>query len=75
MNKRIRKKKVRETLLIELAIMFPDETDAIVWLDAPSPELEGRTPREAINAGELERVTLMLDAMNNTRVAAETSGS
>ncbi|MEP6733700.1 MAG: hypothetical protein ABJE10_23845 [bacterium] len=64
MNKRIRKKRVRQTLLIELAIHFPTQEDAIVWLDTPMDQLEGRSPRVAISAGEVERVTLILDELN-----------
>lgn len=65
MNKRIMKKKVRQVLLAELAIRFDATEDAVAWLERNLPELEGRTPREAISAGEIERVTLLLEAMNN----------
>ena len=67
MNKRIMKKKVRQVLLAELAIRFDTTEDAVAWLEMPQPELEGRTPREAISAGEVERVTLLLEAMNDAR--------
>lgn len=69
MNKRIRKKRVRQVLLAELAAAFSAPEDAIGWLETPHADLDGRTPREAIAAGEVERVTLVLDGMN--RVAAE----
>lgn len=71
MNKRIRKKKVREMMLIELAILFPDENDAIVWLETPLDALEGRTPHDAVDAGEWERVTLILDGLNSAKHAAK----
>jgi uncharacterized protein (DUF2384 family) len=64
MNKRIRKKRVRRMLLVELAILFPKEEDAVVWLETPLEQFEGRTPRETIAAGEVERVALLLDELN-----------
>ena len=64
MNKRIRKKQIRKILLVELATAFREPADAIVWLETPHDQLEGRTPREAIAAGEPERVTLILDDIN-----------
>lgn len=64
MNKRIRKKQIRKILLVELATLFTDPADAIGWLETPLDKLEGRTPREAIAAGEPERVTLILDDLN-----------
>jgi uncharacterized protein (DUF2384 family) len=70
MNKRIRKKRVRQVLLAELAAAFTQPEDAIQWLEAPNGELDGRTPREAIAAGETERVTLVLDGLNRSSAAA-----
>lgn len=67
MNKRIRKKKVRQMLLIELAILFPNQEDAVVWLETPLEQFEGRTPRETIEAGEVERVALLLDELNSAK--------
>lgn len=64
MNKRIRRKQIRRQLLIELAAQFADPADAVAWLETPLDSLEGRTPRQAIVAGEVERVILMLDALN-----------
>jgi hypothetical protein len=66
MNKRIRKKRLRQLLLAELATHFGSPEDAIRWLESSSSELDGRTPREAIAAGDVERVTLVLDAMNRS---------
>jgi uncharacterized protein (DUF2384 family) len=63
MNKRIRKKRVRQVLLAELATVFQQPDDAIQWLETANAELDGRTPREAIAAGETERVTLVLDGL------------
>jgi uncharacterized protein (DUF2384 family) len=70
MNKRIRKKRVRQVLLAELAAAFTQPDDAIRWLETPASELEGRTPREAIAAGEVERVTLVLDGQNRSAATA-----
>ena len=67
MNKRIRKKRVRRMLLVELAILFPNQEDAVAWLETPVEQFEGRTPRETIAAGELERVTLLLDELNTAK--------
>ena len=67
MNRRIRKKKVRQMLLIELAILFPNQEDAVVWLETPLEQFEGRTPRETIEAGEVERVALLLDELNSAK--------
>jgi len=67
MNKRIRKKRVRQVLLAELAAAFGKPEDAIRWLETPHTELDGRSPREAIAAGETERVTLVLDGENRSR--------
>jgi uncharacterized protein (DUF2384 family) len=67
MNKRIRKKRVRRMLLIELAVLFPREEDAVAWLETPLEQFEGRTPRETIAAGEVERVTLLLDELNSAK--------
>jgi hypothetical protein len=66
MNKRIMKKKVRQILLAELALRFEDTEAAVRWLETSLPALEGRTPREAIADGEIERVTLLLEAMSET---------
>ena len=66
MNKRIKKKRLRQLLLAELATRFGSPEEAIVWLESTTNELDGRTPREAIAAGEVERVTLVLDAMNRS---------
>jgi hypothetical protein len=70
MNKRIRKKRLRQLLLAELATQFASPDDAIAWLETSATELDGRTPREAIAAGEVERVTLVLDAMNRSAASA-----
>lgn len=67
MNKRIRKKRVRQMLLVELAVLFPREDDAVAWLETPLAQFEGRTPRETIVAGEIERVTLLLDELNTAK--------
>jgi hypothetical protein len=66
MNKRIRKKRLRQLLLAELATQFASPDEAIVWLETSASELDGRTPREAIAAGDVEQVTLVLDAMNRS---------
>ena len=63
MNKRIMKKKIRQLLLAELAIRFEHTEDAVQWLETPVTSLEGRTPREAIAGGEIERVTLLLESL------------
>ena len=60
MNKRIRKKRIRQLLLVELATRFKSEDEAINWLETPSDKLDGRTPRETAAAGEAERVLLLL---------------
>jgi uncharacterized protein (DUF2384 family) len=70
MNKRIRKKLVRRVILAELAARFESPDDAIAWLEKPAAELEGRTPREAIAAGEAERVAVVLDALNRASAKA-----
>ena len=64
MNKRIRKKRIRQTLLLELSIRFDDQDDAVAWLETPHDAFEGRTPREAIAAGNVEGVTMLLDQEN-----------
>ena len=64
MYKRIRRKQIRRLLLIELAALFADPADAVVWLETPLDTFEGRTPRQTIAAGEIERVTLLLDELN-----------
>lgn len=73
MNKRIRRKQVRRMLLVELAVLFTEPADAIAWLETPLEQFEGRTPRETIAAGEIERVTLLLDELN-TAVMEKKSG-
>ena len=73
MNKRIRRKQVRRMLLVELAVLFTEPADAIAWLETPLEQFEGRTPRETIAAGEIERVTLLLDELN-TAVMGKKSG-
>ncbi|MEP6618140.1 MAG: antitoxin Xre/MbcA/ParS toxin-binding domain-containing protein [bacterium] len=70
MNKRIRKKRIRDMLLLELSIRFDDQDEAVLWLETPLPEFEGRTPRETIAAGEVERVTMLLDEQNTAARAA-----
>lgn len=72
MNKRIRRKRVRRLLLVELAVLFKEPADAIRWLETPLEQFEGRTPRETIASGEIERVTLLLDAL---RAAQERKAS
>ena len=69
MNKRIRKKRVRQVLLAELAAAFTEPEAAIQWLESPNAELDGRTPHEALAAGEAERVTLVLDGLNRSSAA------
>lgn len=69
MNKRIRRKRIRRMLLVELAVLFADPADAIAWLETPLDEFEGRTPRATIAAGEVERVTLLLDQLNTAATA------
>jgi uncharacterized protein (DUF2384 family) len=64
MNKRIRRKRVRQVLLVELAVLFSEPADAIAWLETPLDQFEGRTPRQTIAAGEVERVTMLLDELN-----------
>ena len=64
MNKRIRRKQIRRLLLIELAAQFADPADAVVWLETSLDSLEGRTPRQTIADGEIERVTMLLDDLN-----------
>ena len=73
MNKRIRRKRVRRMLLVELAVLFSDPADAIAWLETPLEQFEGRTPRETIAAGEVERVTMLLNELN-TAAAAKNAG-
>ncbi len=63
MNKRIRRKRVRRLLLVELAVLFREPADAIRWLETPLDQFEGRTPRQTIASGEIERVTLLLDEL------------
>jgi hypothetical protein len=60
---------VRQVLLAELAAAFTVPDDAIRWLETANAELDGRTPREAIAAGEAERVTLVLDGLNRSTTA------
>ena len=72
MNKRIRRKQIRRLLLIELAAQFADPADAVVWLETPLDTFEGRTPRQTIAAGEIERVTLLLDELNTSTSARTT---
>lgn len=60
-------------LLVELAVLFTEPADAIAWLETPLEQFEGRTPRETIAAGEIERVTLLLDELN-TAVMEKKSG-
>jgi uncharacterized protein (DUF2384 family) len=69
MNKRIRKKRVRQVLLAELAAAFTDPAQAIRWLETPNGELDGRTPHEAIAGGDTEQVTLVLDGLNRSSSA------
>lgn len=64
MNKRIRKKRVRQVLLAQLAEAFGQPEDAIRWLETANSQLDGRTPREAIAAGEAEQVALVLDSLD-----------
>ena len=67
MNKRIRRKQIRRLLLIELAAQFADPADAVVWLETPLDSLEGRTPRQTIADGEIERVTVLLDDLTSKK--------
>ena len=64
MNKRIRRKRVRQMLLVELAILFTEPADAIMWLETPLEQFEGRTPRQTIASSEIERVAVLLDELN-----------
>ena len=70
MNKRIRKKRMRQLLLVELATLFSNPDDAIQWLETPLDEFEGRSPRETLAAGEAERVALLLDELNGAKQTA-----
>src|SRR4030081_443802 len=70
MNKRIRKKRLRQLLLAELATRFGSPEEPITWLESAATARDGRSPREAIGAGEVERVTLVLDGMNRSAAGA-----
>ena len=70
MNKRIRKKRLRQLILVELATRFPSHEDAIAWLETPLEQFEGRTPRETLASGEGERVALVLDELNGAKPSA-----
>jgi putative toxin-antitoxin system antitoxin component (TIGR02293 family) len=48
----------------ELDRTFDDRSEGCAWLGRPVAALGQRTPREAISAGEVERVTHMLYALN-----------
>jgi uncharacterized protein (DUF2384 family) len=67
MNRRIRKKRLRQLLLVELATLFPSRDDAIEWLETPLEQFEGRSPRETLAAGEADRVALLLDELNTAK--------
>lgn len=71
MNKRIMKKKIRQILLAELAMRFDETEEAVRWLETSLPELEGRTPREAVSAGDAAQVTMLLQSMNEARAAGQ----
>src|SRR5688500_18138361 len=43
-------------LLAVLQDLFPADIDVQIWLDAPRPQLRGRSAREALLAGQTEPV-------------------
>ena len=51
------------TFLEELDMLM-EASAAAIWLDVPLPSLRGRTPREVIQAGHVDRVTGIVMAMN-----------
>ena len=52
-------------LLTELHRTFAAPADARAWLDRPNLALHDRTPRDLILAGQMDRVTGMLYALNS----------
>lgn len=53
-----------EEFLTEIARTFRSDEAARRWLDREVPELDGRTPREWLLAGRIERLTALLLALN-----------
>lgn len=53
-----------EEFLAEVARTFRSDAAARRWLDREVPELDGRTPRELLLAGRVERLTAILLALN-----------
>jgi transcriptional regulator with XRE-family HTH domain len=51
-------------LLSELNRTFADAERAREWLAHPVPALQQRTPREVISAGQMDRITGLLYALN-----------
>lgn len=51
-------------LLSELRRTVKDKATARYWLDRAVPALGGRTPREVLLAGRLERLTALLAGFN-----------
>lgn len=53
-----------QTFLDELDDLFADQEAARAWLDKALPVLKGKTPREMICGGHVDRVTGVLYALN-----------
>lgn len=53
-----------EEFLAEVARTFRSDEAALRWLDREVPALDGRTPRELLLAGRMERLTGLLLSLN-----------
>lgn len=53
-----------QAFLDELGRTFRDAADAAAWVDRPAPAFQGRTARELVRAGHVDRVTGVLYALN-----------
>ena len=64
-TRRRRRKLVVERFHRQLMFLYGDEASAKAWMQAPHPELYGRSPRQLLDAGWLEPVYALLDRLRD----------
>lgn len=56
---------IAERFYRQALFLYDDQGSALAWLHAPQPLLHGRSPRELILAGEIDRVQRLVDQLRS----------
>lgn len=61
---RLLPKLISERFIRQPMALYQDRNAARTWMETPTPDLDGRSPREAILAGDLDRVREAIDRLH-----------